>query len=56
MNEVVDLLPDRESEIIRRRFGWYGGEPQPLNAVGEAFKPDLHSWGRVSGFDWRLCW
>ncbi|AZL11544.1 MULTISPECIES: hypothetical protein [Brevibacterium] len=18
--------------------------------------PDLHSWGRVSGFDWRLCW
>lgn len=37
VNELVDTLPARETEIIRRRFGWFGGEPQTLDVIGKAF-------------------
>lgn len=37
VNELVDALPARDAEIIRRRFGWFGGEPQTLDAIGKAF-------------------
>lgn len=37
INSVIDRLPAREAEIVRRRFGWYGGEPQTLDAIGQNF-------------------
>src|SRR5699024_733212 len=38
VNSVVDSLPAREAEIVRRRFGWYGDGPQTLDAIGKVFK------------------
>src|SRR5699024_1511949 len=37
VNSVVDSLPAREAEIIRRRFGWHGDGPQTLDAIGKVF-------------------
>lgn len=37
VNSVVDSLPAREAEIIRRRFGWNGEPPQTLDAIGNRF-------------------
>lgn len=37
LNSVIDLLPIRDAEIIRRRFGWYGGELQTLDVIGQRF-------------------
>jgi RNA polymerase primary sigma factor len=37
INSAIDKLPIREAEIVRRRFGWYGGEPQTLDAIGKIF-------------------
>ena len=37
INSVIDRLPAREAEIVRRRFGWYGGDPQTLDAIGQNF-------------------
>ena len=37
VNELVDTLPARDAEIIRRRFGWFGGEPQTLDVIGKVF-------------------
>src|SRR5699024_3501254 len=34
---VIDKLPAREAEIVRRRFGWFGGELQTLDAIGQHF-------------------
>lgn len=37
VNELVDTLPARDAEVIRRRFGWFGGEPQTLETIGRVF-------------------
>jgi RNA polymerase primary sigma factor len=37
VNSAIDKLPIREAEIMRRRFGWYGGEPQTLDTIGKIF-------------------
>jgi len=37
VNSVVDSLPAREAEIVRRRFGWYEDKPQTLDAIGKIF-------------------
>ncbi|MGW9002281.1 sigma factor-like helix-turn-helix DNA-binding protein [Brevibacterium casei] len=37
VNHLVDTLPEREAEIIRRRFGWYDDEPQTLDLIGQHF-------------------
>ncbi|WP_344251762.1 sigma-70 family RNA polymerase sigma factor [Brevibacterium sanguinis] len=38
VNELVDTLPVREAEIIRRRFGWYDDAPQTLDTIGQHFE------------------
>lgn len=37
--DAVDLglLPEREGEFLRRRFGWYGGPPRTLLELGDMF-------------------
>src|SRR5699024_12477625 len=37
VNSVVDSVPAREAEIIRRRFGWNGEPPETLAAIGNRF-------------------
>lgn len=34
---IINMLPAREAEIIRRRFGWFGGEPQTLDVIGRHY-------------------
>src|SRR5699024_11861881 len=34
---ALPILPAREAEIIRRRFGWNGEPPQTLDAIGDRF-------------------
>ena len=34
---IINMLPAREAEIIRRRFGWFGGELQTLDVIGKHF-------------------
>ncbi|WCE38818.1 sigma-70 family RNA polymerase sigma factor [Brevibacterium sp. BDJS002] len=37
VNSVIDSLPGRDAEIVRRRFGWFNGELQTLDAIGKPF-------------------
>lgn len=37
VSELIDTLSARDAEIIRRRFGWFGGEPQTLDVIGKVF-------------------
>lgn len=37
MNRLVDTLPAREAEIMRRRFGWIDGQVQTLDVVGREY-------------------
>lgn len=37
VQDLVFLLPARDSEIIRRRHGWYTDEPETLDAIGQRF-------------------
>lgn len=37
VNRLVDTLSAREAEIVRRRFGWFDGEPQTLDIIGRKF-------------------
>ncbi|PZT91355.1 MAG: hypothetical protein DI630_29605, partial [Gordonia sp. (in: high G+C Gram-positive bacteria)] len=37
VEDMVFLLPARDSEIIRRRHGWYTDEPETLEAIGQVF-------------------
>ncbi|MGW9826911.1 DNA-directed RNA polymerase sigma subunit (sigma70/sigma32), partial [Brevibacterium pityocampae] len=37
VEDMVFLLPARDSEIIRRRHGWYTDEPETLDAIGQVF-------------------
>lgn len=37
VEDMVFLLPARDSEIIRRRHGWYTDEPETLDAIGRHF-------------------
>nr|WP_309131252.1 sigma-70 family RNA polymerase sigma factor [Brevibacterium sp.] len=34
---LIDLLPERAAEVIRRRCGWVGGEAQTLDQIGRIF-------------------
>lgn len=38
VNSVVDSLSTREAEIVRRRFGWHGQDPQTLDIIGKSFE------------------
>lgn len=56
VNSVIDSLPGRDAEIVRRRFGWFNGEPQTLDAIGKSFnltrerirQIEKHSLGRLN--------
>ncbi len=37
IEEVLKVLPQREKEIIKYRFGLYGGRPMSLREIGEKF-------------------
>ncbi|MDQ1618243.1 MAG: polymerase primary sigma factor [Actinomycetota bacterium] len=36
LNELVDILPEREATIVRMRFGLYDGNPRTLDEIGRA--------------------
>ncbi|GAA4282751.1 hypothetical protein GCM10022261_02820 [Brevibacterium daeguense] len=37
VEDLVYLLPHRDSEIVRRRHGWYTDEPETLDVIGQRF-------------------
>lgn len=38
LNEVLDGLPPQDRDILRRRFGWYRGNEESLEEIGQSYE------------------
>ncbi|PCC48633.1 sigma factor-like helix-turn-helix DNA-binding protein [Brevibacterium aurantiacum] len=37
INGLLNLVSERDAEVVRRRFGWIDGKPQTLEEIGQEF-------------------